>query len=352
MVLARASTERGVRGAEPGRAVRVVSGADGASAMARRPRPPAARRRGTGAARGRPGRAARAGAERGRAGRGAAGRAQTSAPVAGESDGPSPRPRGRLARFPTSGAARESITRPAKEARGPRPSRGCGGPTAGRRRRLDELVNVLQRGESPGRQRTFAARSVAAGSDRHHPRRTHQGWRRLRGSRPRHDHALPVIRPRSNATGLGTDPRGPRPRLDPRAGSSATRRVCWASHGSTASPTEATTSRRDPIPPRFAHYGVEGSSMKRIIALLINTSLGGRRRAPASRRRRTCCAVTPVAPASGWRPCLRSAQRGGAGARRPRPGAVGVRLSLVGGRWCRRAQRGDRSGVEWGVAGG
>ena len=51
------------------------------------------------------------------------------------------------------------------EARGPRPARGCGGPTAGRRRRLDELVNVLQRGESPGRQRTFAARSVAAGSN-------------------------------------------------------------------------------------------------------------------------------------------------------------------------------------------
>ena len=48
----------------------------------------------------------------------------------------------------------------------------------------------------------------------------------------------------------------------PGAGSSTTRGAGWASHGSTASPTEATTSRRDPIPPRFAHYGVEGSSVK------------------------------------------------------------------------------------------
>ena len=68
-------------------------------AMARRPRPPAARRRGTGAARGRPGRAARAGAERAWGGWSS----QTSAPVAGESDGPSPRPRDRLGCLTTSG---------------------------------------------------------------------------------------------------------------------------------------------------------------------------------------------------------------------------------------------------------
>ena len=160
-------------------------GADGAAAMARRPRPPAARRPGTGAARGRPG---ASGQGWGRAGVGGWS-SQTSAPVAGESDGPSPRPerptglltssgparaattcsprasrrassrpagaevvpagtadrgealkRRRWSRFPTSGAAREDAP-----AGGPGPGRAAPRGATGGPRPVDELTNAAGR---------------------------------------------------------------------------------------------------------------------------------------------------------------------------------------------------------------
>ena len=80
------------------------------------------------------------------------------------------------------------------------------GQASEKRRRLDELMNVLQRGDRLVVSEPLPAWSVA-GSDRRHPRRHRQGRRRLRGDErehPRrwqaqhpdqgHDHALRVVR--------------------------------------------------------------------------------------------------------------------------------------------------------------
>ena len=141
------------------------------------------------------------------------------------------------------------------------------GQASEKRRRLDELMSVLQRGDRLVVSELSRAWPVA-GSDRRHPRRPRQGRHRLRraqGEHPRrgrarhpdqgHDHALRAVRRGRAGPDLRTHPRGSRQGPEPRAGSSAARRARWASHGSMAS--------RDDIR-RFLELGVSRTAIAKI----------------------------------------------------------------------------------------